>query len=105
MLPGPFAKVFRRSLLRLQSAEPLSDGQLLERCATEQDEAAFAELVGRHGPMVLAVCRRVLGHVQDTEDAFQATFLVLARKVEAVARMESVSGWLHGVAYRVAINA
>src|SRR5262249_34667978 len=66
---------------------------------------AFEELVRRHGPMVLRVCQRVLHHAQDAEDAFQATFLVLARKASAISRQELVANWLYGVAYRTALNA
>lgn len=98
-------KVIRRRLFHLPAADPLSDGRLLERFLAQQDEAAFEELVRRHGPMVLRVCQRVLRHSQDAEDAFQATFIVLARKAETVAKHESVGSWLHGVAYRVALKA
>src|SRR5262245_41202255 len=83
----------------------VSDAQLLERFAAARDEAAFEELARRHGPMVLGVCRRVLGDAHDAEDALQATFLILARKAAAAARCRSAGGWLHTVAYRVALRA
>ncbi len=84
---------------------PASDGRLLEQFRTQRDEAAFAALVERHGPMVLAVCRRVLRHTHDAEDAFQATFLVLARKARDVGKEASVGSWLYKVAYRLALRA
>jgi RNA polymerase sigma factor (sigma-70 family) len=85
--------------------EDLTDTQLLKRFARQKDEAAFAALVRRHGPMVLAVCRRVLHDAHDAEDAFQATFLVLVRKARFIARPELLANWLYGVAYRVAVKA
>ena len=86
----------------------LSDGELLERFLTECDpasEAAFTALVQRHGPMVLRVSRQVLGDTEDAEDAFQATFLILASKAASVRRTDSVASWLHGVARRIAVRA
>jgi RNA polymerase sigma factor (sigma-70 family) len=81
------------------------DGQLLERFTAQRDETAFAALVRRHGPMVLNVCRSVLRHEQDAEDAFQATFLVLARKADSIRQPEAVAGWLYEVAYHIAVKA
>src|SRR5580692_6337125 len=83
----------------------MSDAQLLAQFAAERDEAAFEQLVRAHGPMVLGVCRRVLNHDQDAEDAFQATFLVLARKAGSVQQAENLAGWLYRVAYRTALEA
>jgi RNA polymerase sigma factor (sigma-70 family) len=78
---------------------------LLDRFTFHQDQVAFSDLVSRHGPMVMAVCHRVLRHSQDAEDAFQATFLVLARKACTLQQPELVSNWLYGVAYRTAQHA
>jgi RNA polymerase sigma factor (sigma-70 family) len=82
----------------------LTDGQLLRHYVTRRDEAAFAVLVRRHGSMVLALCRRMLRHAEDAEDAFQATFVILARKGHRIAGRQMIGGWLHGVAYRVALD-
>src|SRR5262249_45381111 len=82
-----------------------SDRELLERFAAGGDEAAFAALVERHGQMVLGVCRRILNDWQDAEDAFQATFLVLARKAPSLDRPDALANWLYGVAYRTAAKA
>jgi RNA polymerase sigma factor (sigma-70 family) len=82
-----------------------TDATLLNRFARDGDGRAFAALVERYGGMVLGVCRRVVGHEQDAEDAFQATFIVLARKAAAIRRRESIGPWLYGVAHRVGRKA
>jgi membrane fusion protein, multidrug efflux system len=86
-------------------AAGLADGDLLGRFADGRDGAAFEALVWRHGPLVYGVCRRALCHAQDAEDAFQATFLVLARKAATVRRRGAVGPWLYRVAHRVALRA
>src|SRR5262245_920300 len=88
-----------------QSADRTTDASLLERYVRRQDQEAFADLVRRHGPMVLAVCRRVLQHTQDAEDTFQATFLVLVRKAATLDQSQPLAGWLYTVAYQTALNA
>ena len=80
----------------------MTDGQLMERFIARRDEAAFGELVRRHGPMVLGVCKRALPNQHDAEDAFQATFLVLACKAASILPREMVGNWLFGVACRTA---
>src|SRR5436305_6189373 len=78
-----------------------SDGDLLARFTVDRDPAAFAELVRRHEAMVLNVCRRLLGNGADADDAFQATFFLLARKARSIRKRDSVGSWLHGVAHRL----
>src|SRR4051812_36640436 len=85
--------------------EGMADADLLERFLARRDEAAFEALVGRYGSMVLGVCGRVLGDTHATEDAFQATFLILVRQARAIRKRTSLGSWLHGVAYRAALKA
>jgi RNA polymerase sigma factor (sigma-70 family) len=94
----------RRAALRGPGEGP-TDGQLLGTFVACRDGAAFEALLRRHGPMVLSVCRRVLGDAHGAEDAFQATFLVLVRKAAGLRSRELVGNWLYGVAYRTAMKA
>jgi polysaccharide biosynthesis/export protein len=110
MAGGPSVAVLRdiQSLFDTGTLNGLSDRELLEQFAGRRDassEAAFEVLVLRHGPMVLRVCRNVLGDSTDAEDAFQATFLVLVRRSGSIRRLESLGSWLYGVACRVAARA
>src|SRR5262249_46511988 len=97
-----------RTLSRLgrigEGVDSLSDAELLRRYVATRDGEAFAGIVRRFGPMVFGVCRRVLGHAHDAEDAFQATFIVLARKASSI-RASGLSRWLYGVAVKVAHKA
>ena len=94
-----------RQVFGLGDVAAWTDGQLLDRFATRGDEAAFEALVGRHGPMVLGVCRAILGDPHEAQDAYQATFLVLVRQARSIRRPDAVAPWLHGVARRVAMHA
>ena len=89
-------------LVRRAGRDRLADRDLLRQFADSRDESAFAELVRRHGPMVLGVCRRALGDHHDAEDAFQATFVALANGAARPRWPESLGGWLHTVARRIA---
>ncbi|MBP3956753.1 sigma-70 family RNA polymerase sigma factor [Gemmata sp. G18] len=94
-----------RSIIAAQTfplrCPPTSDAALLAAVIAGADEVVFEELVNRHGPMVLRVCRRTLGHHQDAEDAFQATFIVLLRRAARIGKPGALGSWLHGVAVRV----
>ena len=100
---GPVVHQFRH-LFDGRSIAGVSEWQLLHRYLDRRDEVAFEAIVSRHGPMVLGVCRRLLGDPRDVEDAFQATFLILARKGGTLLEGDPVGHWLYGVAYRVALR-
>lgn len=94
-----------RQVMLRQDGAGWTDGQLLASFIEKKDEAAFEAIVRRHGPMVFGVCRRLLRNHHDAEDAFQATFLVLARKAQSVRPRERVANWLLGVALRTGMKA
>ena len=103
-------RVFRQvhRVLNFGAVGTMPDAQLLEWFVTEpaeSAEAAFEELMNRHGPMVFGVCRRVLQDPHDAEDAYQAVFLVLAKRAGSIRRKHSAASWLFGVAHRVAVRA
>jgi RNA polymerase sigma factor (sigma-70 family) len=107
MVSGQADTILRhlRTVLEGEATRGLTDAELLQRFAVRREESAFAALVQRHGRLVWGVCRHVLTGEQDAEDAFQATFLVLARRAGAVRKREAVGSFLYGVAYRVAMKA
>src|SRR5262249_41833805 len=94
-----------RKLAGAAKLDELTDGELLQLFTNRNEEAAFAALLERQGPMVFGLCKRLLHRQQDAEDAFQAVFLVLVRRAASISRRESVAGWLYRVAYRVAMKA
>jgi RNA polymerase sigma factor (sigma-70 family) len=94
-----------RLVTDLRNEAVWTDSQLLACFIAHRDEAAFATLLRRHGPMVWGVCRRVVGSQHDAEDAFQATFLILVRKAASIASRELLANWLYGVAHRTALHA
>src|SRR5437879_2018263 len=105
MSSGQLTTVLRhlRRMAHAEGAGEQSDAELLEDFVVRRVEVAFAALVERHGPMVLGVCRRLLRNEADAEDAFQATFLALARTAHAIDKRASLGCWLHAVARRTAI--
>jgi RNA polymerase sigma factor (sigma-70 family) len=94
-----------RRMVSLASLRDLADAELLARFNAKHDEACFAALMERHGRLVWSACWQVLHHQQDAEDAFQATFLVLARQARSIRQGETVASWLYRVAYRTAMKA
>jgi RNA polymerase sigma factor (sigma-70 family) len=94
-----------RQTFAVQAARDVTDCELLQRYVADGDQAAFTVLVQRHGPMVLTLCRRILGDVHAAEDAFQATFMVLARRARSLKRRRPLGGWLYAVARRIALKA
>jgi RNA polymerase sigma factor (sigma-70 family) len=105
MAEHPLGKAIRHILHTLAPPSSDTDAHLLTRFAQLGDEQAFEILLERHGPMVWRTCRRVVRQAADVEDAFQATFLVLCRKGGSIGKRESLGGWLHRVAYRIALKA
>src|SRR5258708_30976485 len=107
MAVSPAATLLRhlRSMTNPRALTEKPDALLLNEFVTHRDEAAFAALLHRHGRLVWGVCRHVLPREHDAEDAFQATFLVLARRATSIRRSDAVASWLHGVAYRIARKA
>src|SRR5438552_11633419 len=105
MANGPIADVLRR-LRRLAGAAPTdgTDSYLLTRFVDHRDEEAFAALLIRHGPLVRGVCRQILRDVHEADDAFQATFLVLARKARSIRQGQCLAAWLYRVAYHIAVQ-
>src|SRR5262249_44471250 len=101
---SPILQLIRRVVEDRRICE-LSDRDLLQQFHAQHDQAAFATLLRRHGPVVLDVCRGVLGDGPDAEDAFQATFLILAQKAGSIRKGASLGSWLHGVAHRTALKA
>src|SRR5271166_4970007 len=107
MPPTPLGEVLRvlRRVYAAEEARGLGDAELLGRFVADRDDAAFAALVHRHGPMVLGVCQRALGDLHAAEDCFQATFMVLVRRAGSISVKGSLGTWLYAVARRIAFKA
>jgi RNA polymerase sigma factor (sigma-70 family) len=107
MADGPLYSVlhYLAGMAGAQGLAEAPDSELLARFSCRHDQAAFAVLLRRHGPMVFGVCRRLLGQAEDAEDVFQAVFLLLSRKAASIRKREAIGSWLYGVAYRLASKA
>src|SRR5437870_4134835 len=105
MAHASYRSVLRQLRQIIEPAGDPTDRQLLDRFTHDHEETAFAALVSRYGPMVLGVCRRVLNNTHDTEDAFQATFLILVRKTGSLRKQRPLSNWLYTVAFHTALKA
>jgi DNA-directed RNA polymerase specialized sigma24 family protein len=102
--PAPITQMIRK-IVEDQRVKALPDRELVRLFRVEKDQAAFLGLMRRHGNMVLDVCCNVLQNEADAEDAFQATFLQLARKASTIRDKAAVGSWLYGVAYRTALKS
>src|SRR4051794_4855369 len=107
MATGPLRHVIEQGgrIVLMRDGAGFTDAQLLDRFIAGREDAAFAAIVRRHGPMVLSVCRRVLRNSHDADDAFQATFLVLVRKARTIRSNDLLANWLYRVAFQTALKA
>jgi DNA-directed RNA polymerase specialized sigma24 family protein len=103
--PATRLSQFLKRMVEDPRQREFSDLDLLQRFVKDHDEAAFTVLIRRYGRTVFSVCRCMLPCESDAEDAFQATFLVLARKAESIRKGQSLGSWLYGVAYKTALKA
>src|SRR5262245_27300659 len=99
---SPTLQLIRR-FVEVERGRQLTDQVQLQQCRDQPDESAVGTLLWWDGPMILDVCRSVLGNDADAEEAFQATFLILVRQAASIRKTASVGNWLHGVAYRTAL--
>lgn len=100
----PVVQIFRRTKIAAEACT-IPDKELLDRFIARKDESAFSILLNRHSRMVFGVCRRILRNLHDAEDAFQGTFLVLAKRAASISDKERLGNWLYGVAIRVSLRA
>src|SRR5437763_3160303 len=103
--PTPTVLLGLQRAVLVRSLAERTDGELLDLFLAQKSDAAFEVLVRRYGPLVFGICRRILHHAHDAEDAFQATFIVLMRKARSIVKRDALAAWLHGVAYKIAMRA